>query len=117
MQPAGSRQKYVTVHTAPTLEDLADHLAGKSTIAGYLVDQDGTARAWAADVDAGGRQAVRARVAALSAAGLPCFGQAAPGSGGHDGGHIWGVWPVGVDPAAGRAQIRAVLDAAGLAHP
>jgi hypothetical protein len=38
----------------------------------------------------------------LRATGLPCIGLAGQGAQGHDGGHIWGCYAEGVEPAAVR---------------
>lgn len=114
MQPRGSAAKYLTVHRAPTDDELERHIAGEITLAAVLVAQNGTARTWAVDVDEGGPAAVRARVEALDAAGLPCVGIAVRGRGDHDGGHVWGCYGEPVDPKAAQAQIRAILQATNL---
>jgi hypothetical protein len=115
MQPPDSPDgKYLTSHRAITDAQLAAHLAGHQTHAIKLIARDNRARAWAVDVDEGGAEAVRARVDALTAAGLPCLGIAGQGATGHDGGHIWGVYATPVTPADAKAQIAAALTAAGL---
>ncbi len=115
MMPKGSASgKYLTVAAPITDAQIEAHILGHETHAIKLIGRDGLARAWAVDVDEGGPEAVRARVAALAAAGLPCIGIAGQGAQGHDGGHIWGIYARPVEYKAAQAQIRAALDAAGL---
>ncbi len=115
MQPPGTHSgKYLTVHAEITDDQIVAHIAGTETYAVNLIGRDGFARAWTVDVDEGGTAAVRARVEALSAAGLPCLGIAGQGAGEHDGGHIWGIYAAPVVPNAAKAQIKATLNNAGL---
>jgi hypothetical protein len=114
MNAPGDAGSYTWVHRAPSDAQIADHILGQVTISIPLVDVRGLAHAWAVDLDTGGPANVRRHTEALAAAGLPCLGQAVKGKGDHDGGHIWGRWAEGVNPAAGRAQIAAALAAAGL---
>ncbi len=115
MQPPGTPSgKYLTVHAEITDDQIAAHIAGTQTHAVKLIGNDGLARAWAVDVDEGGTAAVRARVEALSAAGLPCLGIAGQGAGEHDGGHIWGIYAAPVTPTDAKVQIKTTLNNAGL---
>ena len=110
-------EKYITVHKAITDAQLAAHILGEQTHAIKLIWRDGLARAWVVELDEGGVENVRRYMDVLSGAGLPCFAVAGKGSGGHDGGHIWGVYAEGIEPAAAKAQIVAILTAAGLPIP
>src|SRR5215212_3561818 len=74
MQPPEAPSKYRKKFHPVTATELAAHLAGRITIAVPLIGRDGSARAAALDIDAGGEQAIVRTLAAATRLGYTAFG-------------------------------------------
>jgi len=81
-------KKYTKFHHAPTNGEIADHLAGRRTVAAPLVGPHGLCHHAALDVDAGGPSALRRVLAAAQHQGWTAYAITSD-TDEHTGGHVW----------------------------
>lgn len=114
LAPGARSGKYYTVHNALRDRQLADHLAGRATYAGVLVDRDGFAAAGVVELDHGSDEAAGRVRAAAQALGVRLFSIVVRGAGDHDGSHSWALFAERAAPERIKALMQAIVTAAGL---
>jgi hypothetical protein len=114
LAPGARSGKYYTVHNALSDRQLAEHLAGRATYAGVLIDHDGLAGTGVIELDHGSDQAAGRVRAAAQTLSVRLFSIVVRGAGDHDGSHSWALFAERAAPERIKALMQAIVAAAGL---
>ncbi len=106
-------KKYTKFHHAPARGEVADHFAGRRTIAVPLVGPHGLCHHAAFDVDAGGPHALRRVLAAAQAHGWTAYAITSE-TDEHMGGHVWLHFDQPTAPERARLLADLLAQAAGV---
>ena len=106
-------KKYTKFHHPPGSGEIADHLAGRRTIAAPLVGPHGLCHHVALDVDAGGPHALRRVLAAAQQLGWTAYAITSE-TDAHTGGHVWLHFDQPSAPERARLLADQLAQAAGV---
>jgi hypothetical protein len=107
-------KKYTKVHHAPSTGEIADHFAGRRTIAAPLIGASGLTLHAALDIDAGGTAALHQILHAAQAQGYTAYAVTSD-TDEHQGGHVWFHFDMPTAPERARLLADQLAAAAGVA--